>query len=111
MCPVDFAFQRIGGKYKCRVLWALSNGTLRYGELRRRLQDITPKMLTQVLRELEQDNLVERKVYYEIPPKVEYSLKGDGIDLVPFIEMVSIWGTKQMDKRGITAMYCSNRLT
>ncbi|MCU0322328.1 MAG: helix-turn-helix transcriptional regulator [Chitinophagaceae bacterium] len=56
-CPVDYAFQRIGGKYKGRILWVLKDGILRYGELKRAIIGITPKMLTQTLKELEEDGL------------------------------------------------------
>ena len=95
-CPVDYAFQRIGGKYKGRIIWYLKDGFLRYGELKRVVEGITPKMLTQTLKELEQDNLVKRKVYLEVPPKVEYSLSESGLELVPFVDQMRIWGEKQM---------------
>jgi len=95
-CPVDYAFQRIGGKYKARILWFLKDGTLRYGELKRTVEGITPKMLTQTLKELEADELIARKVYFEVPPRVEYSLTTTGVELVPFINQMRIWGEKQM---------------
>jgi len=99
MCPVDYAFRRIGGKYKGRIIWHLNEKTiLRYGELKRTLPDITPKMLTQTLRELEDDNLVTRKVYPEVPPKVEYSLTDVGAELIPFINHLQNWGLKQISK-------------
>lgn len=98
-CSVDFAFKRIGGKYKGRILWYLSESkTLRYGELGRIISDATPKMLTQTLRELEEDKLITRKVYHEVPPKVEYSLTETGGELIPFIEYLKEWGTKQIEK-------------
>lgn len=100
-CPVDYAFQRIGGKYKARILWHLSLGTKRYGELRRLINDITPKMLTQVLRELEDDLLVHREVYHEVPPRVEYSLKETGRQMMPAIEMLSHWALGQMERHEI----------
>ena len=99
ICPVDYAFQRIGGKYKGRIIWQLHLDSIRrYGELRRDFSDITPKMLTQALREMEEDGLVQRKVYHEIPPKVEYSLSETGKELVPFVEYLKDWGVKQMAK-------------
>jgi len=98
-CSVDYAFRRIGGKYKGRILWYLSNkDVLRYGELRRTLADATPKMLTQTLRELEDDELISRKVYHEVPPKVEYSLTPVGLELIPFINHLKLWGDKQRAK-------------
>ncbi|HEY0299614.1 MAG TPA: helix-turn-helix domain-containing protein [Arachidicoccus sp.] len=98
-CSVDYAFKRIGGKYKGRILWYLHENTiLRYGELSRTLPDITTKMLTQTLRELEADNLINRKVYQEVPPKVEYTLTEIGKELIPFINYLREWGAKQMEK-------------
>lgn len=96
LCPVDYAFQRIGGKYKGRILWCLKDGVLRYGELKRNIEGITPKMLTQTLKELEADKLIWRKVYLEVPPKVEYTLSATGQELIPFINQMSKWGEKQM---------------
>ena len=95
-CPVDYAFQRIGGKYKARILWFLKNGVLRYGELKRTVEGITPKMLTQTLKELEADALITRKVFFEVPPRVEYALTETGFELVPFINQMRIWGEKQI---------------
>lgn len=98
-CSVDYAFRRIGGKYKGRILWSLNEQKiLRYGELGRTLPDITTKMLTQTLRELETDNLINRKVYHQVPPKVEYSLTGIGKELIPFISYLKDWGDKQIEK-------------
>ena len=91
-CCVDYAFQRIGGKYKGRILYGIHrNGVLRYGELKRSISGITAKMLTQTLRELENDKLVFRKVYVEVPPKVEYTLTESGRKLIPFIEYLKDW--------------------
>lgn len=97
-CPVDYAFKRIGGKYKGRILWVIRDGFMRYGELKRAIVGITPKMLTQSLRELESDELVSRKVYLEVPPRVEYSLTRTGEELIPFIKQLRSWGVKQMSK-------------
>ncbi|HLT48891.1 MAG TPA: winged helix-turn-helix transcriptional regulator [Aequorivita sp.] len=98
-CSVDYAFRRIGGKYKGRILWYLhEHQILRYGELTRTMPDITTKMLTQTLRELESDNLINRKVYHEVPPKVEYTLTEVGKELIPFISHLKDWGEKQMEK-------------
>lgn len=99
VCAVDYAFKRIGGKYKARILWYLDMKTvLRYGELSRTLPDITTKMLTQTLRELEEDNLISRRVYHEVPPKVEYSLTETAQELIPFIAHLHAWGKKQIEK-------------
>lgn len=100
MCPVDYAFKRIGGKYKARILWHIyRNKVLRYGELGRTIPDITTKMLTQALRELEDDTLIHRKVFPEVPPKVEYTLTNVGTELIPSIKQLMEWGDKQMKKK------------
>jgi DNA-binding HxlR family transcriptional regulator len=102
-CGVEYAFKRIGGKYKGRILWHLGlKMVLRYGELSRTLPDITTKMLTQTLRELEEDNLIIRKMYHEVPPKVEYSLSETGQELIPFIEHLHEWGKKQLDHEDLS---------
>ena len=103
-CGIDYAFQRIGGKYKGRILWRLRSGTLRYGELRRTVTGINAKMLTQVLRELEDDGLITRKVYVEVPPKVEYSLTDSGKELLPFLSLLRDWAKQQMLVNNIEAM-------
>ncbi|MFI2744229.1 winged helix-turn-helix transcriptional regulator [Zhouia sp. PK063] len=96
-CGVDYAFKRIGGKYKGRILWYLHEYTvLRYGALNRMMPDITTKMLTQTLRELEYDTLIHREVYPEVPPKVTYSLTSVGMELIPFIQYLKEWGDQKM---------------
>jgi DNA-binding HxlR family transcriptional regulator len=100
LCPVDYAFRRIGGKYKARILWHIHrNKVLRYGELKRTLPDITTKMLTQSLRDLEDDTLINRKMFHEVPPKVEYTLTDIGKELIPSIKLIMEWGEKQMKKK------------
>jgi DNA-binding HxlR family transcriptional regulator len=95
-CAVDYAFQRIGGKYKGRILWVLKDGCMRYGELKRAVVGITPKMLTQTLKELEADDLISRQAYVEVPPRVEYSLTATGEELIPIISYLRSWGEKQI---------------
>jgi DNA-binding HxlR family transcriptional regulator len=104
VCPVDYAFQRIGGKYKGRIISSLADGILRYGELRRAIPDVTPKMLTQALRELEDDELISRKVYLEVPPRVEYGLTASGKDFLPAIKLIADWGRDQMKARDLTCI-------
>lgn len=102
VCSIDYAFRRVGGKYKGRILIYLwRNNVLRYGELRRSIIDITPKMLTQTLRELEDDGLIRRVAYSELPPKVEYSLTDTGLRFVPFIHELKEWGDQQLIKGNI----------
>ncbi|GLU52661.1 winged helix-turn-helix transcriptional regulator [Dyadobacter frigoris] len=99
VCPIDYGFKRIGGKYKARILWYLKKDTvLRYGELSRALPDITTKMLTQTLKELENDKLVHREMFYQVPPRVDYSLTCTGEELIPFIDHVREWSLREMEK-------------
>ncbi|XHR92661.1 winged helix-turn-helix transcriptional regulator [Mucilaginibacter sp. UC70_90] len=103
-CGIDYAFQRIGGKYKGRILWRLRNGTMRYGELRRTVTGVTSKMLTQALRELEDDCLIVRQVHVEVPPRVEYTLTDTGRELLPFLQLLRDWAKHQMQVNDIVAM-------
>ena len=103
-CAIDYAFQRIGGKHKGRILYHLQTHTLRYGQLRRVITGVTPKMLTQALRELEDDGLLTRTVYLEVPPRVEYQLSETGRELLPFIALLESWGNRQMTQQGIPGM-------
>jgi len=103
-CGIDYAFQRIGGKYKGRILWRLRNGKLRYGELRKTVTGITPKMLAQVLKELEADQLIIRTVFVEVPPRVEYQLTNTGEQLLPFLSLLRDWAKEQMTINQIEAM-------
>lgn len=98
ICPLDYAFKRIGGKFKGRIIYRLSeNGNvLRYNELLKIISGITPKMLVHALKELEEDELISRKVYPVVPPKVEYSLTGKGEELIPFILYLADWGKNKL---------------
>ena len=102
-CPVVATLDMIGGKYKALVLWHLVGGKRRFGELRRLIPQATQKMLTQQLRELEKDNLIIRKVYPVVPPKVEYRLSELGKSISPVLDAMREWGTDYMKKSGIDA--------
>ena len=107
-CPVEATITLIGGKYKSLILWKLSDGTLRFSQLRKEVPGATPKMLTQQLRELENDGLVKREVYPVIPPKVEYSLTEFGKSIAPVLESMYAWGTGYLSMQGLEAN-CSMR--
>ena len=96
-CPVAGTLALIGGKWKGVVLWHLLQGTLRFNEIRRRLPNLTQRMLTNQLRELETDGFVVRTVYPEVPPKVEYSLSARGRSLEPVILALKAWGEANID--------------
>lgn len=89
---VELSLSIIGGKWKMPIIWRLREDTLRYSELRKSLPKITHKMLTQQLRELESDEIIVRKVYSEVPPKVEYSLTLLGKSVIPVIDLLREWG-------------------
>lgn len=99
-CPVAATLHLIGGKYKALLLWHLSGRVLRFNQLRQLVPEATPKMLTQQLRELEQDGLINRKVYPVVPPKVEYSLTPLGESLFPILKAMYEWGSDLMQSQG-----------
>jgi len=101
MCPLTYALDLIGGKWRLPIIWALSqNDTLRYNELKRTVNGITNMMLSQSLKEMEAYGLVKRQQFMEIPPRVEYSLTESGKDLIPALVSLAKWG-KQMKNRGM----------
>lgn len=100
-CPVEASINLIGGKYKALILWKLMGGTLRFSELRREVPGATPKMLTQQLRELENDGLVKRVVFPVVPPKVEYSLSEFGRSIQPVLEAMYSWGSGYLHGQGL----------
>jgi DNA-binding HxlR family transcriptional regulator len=92
--PVNTTLKVIGGKWKPLLLWYLTQETMRFSQLQKQMSGITQKMLTQVLRELEMDQLVLRTVYPVVPPKVEYSLTDYGRTLLPVLKAMATWGEK-----------------
>jgi DNA-binding HxlR family transcriptional regulator len=97
ICGLDAAIDVIGGKWKALILWELSHGTRRFGELRRAVVGISEKMLIQQLRELEGDGIVDRAVYHQVPPKVEYTLTHLGVELNDALLPLGDWGERHME--------------
>lgn len=97
--PVGVTLNVIGGKWKPLILWHIGDKTSRFGELMRKMDGITQKMLTQQLRELESDELIARKVFPEVPPHVEYSLTDYGKTLTPVLETMAKWGKKHVERK------------
>jgi DNA-binding HxlR family transcriptional regulator len=93
-CNLTYAIQLMRGRWKLLILMRLENGKRRFGELNKQIPNITERMLTLQLRELEQDGLITRKVYAEVPPRVEYEMTDIGRDLLPVCSGLHAWGTK-----------------
>ena len=91
-CPVDIPLKIIGGKWKLLILWHLGIATKRFNEIKKAIPEITEKMLTKQLREMERDGVVHRKVYAEVPPRVEYKVTELGKNLEPVIDALCCWG-------------------
>lgn len=94
---MEMTIDLIGGKWKALLLWNLSVRTLRFSELQRQFPLLTQKMLTQQLRELTKDGLIERTSYDEMPPRVEYSLTEFGMSIMPVLLAMNHWGTTYLD--------------
>ncbi len=97
-CPVEDTLRVIAGRWKVIVLYYLFEDTLRFNELQRKIDGITQRTLTKQLRELEVDGIIRRKVYAEVPPRVEYSLTPLGRTLKPVLESMHEWSAKHARK-------------
>lgn len=99
-CPVTATMKVLGGKWKAILINAIYHTSpARFGELKRSVKGITQSMLTQQLRELEDDGLISRKIYAEIPPRVEYTLTEFGLTLSPIMQSMAIWGLEYRMKK------------
>ncbi|MDQ0189803.1 helix-turn-helix transcriptional regulator [Alicyclobacillus cycloheptanicus] len=100
LCQVQDALSILGGKWKPMILlFLMLEGTMRYRDLKQALPGITPKMLTSQLRELEQEELISRKVYPQVPPKVEYSITAYGMTLRPILDAMHAWSVEHMARK------------
>ncbi|VAW97550.1 Transcriptional regulator, HxlR family [hydrothermal vent metagenome] len=98
VCPVEAALEVLGGKWKGLILFYLRDNTRRFNELKRLMPNITQRMLTKQLRELEADKIVHREIFQEIPPKVEYSLTTFGLTLTPILVALHEWGVEYIEE-------------
>jgi DNA-binding HxlR family transcriptional regulator len=96
LCPVTYTQNLVAGRWKIIILWQLSKQTKRFNELQRLLPGISKSILTRQLRELEEERMVHREVYKEVPPKVEYSLTPKGKSFIPVLNIMGEWGKKHM---------------
>lgn len=99
-CAMDVTMNFLGGKWKTVVLWYLRNKTLRFGELKKQIPDMTEKMLSIQLKKMETDGLIKREVFVEVPLRVEYSLTEFGKSLVPVLEAIAKWGRHYGEEAG-----------
>ncbi len=99
-CPAEITLRVIGGRWKILILWHLFQRVKRFSELRRELDGITQKMLTEQLREMERDQIIHREVYAQVPPKVEYSLTPLGESLKPVLDAMCGWGVQRAQSLG-----------
>ncbi|NND78208.1 MAG: helix-turn-helix transcriptional regulator [Flavobacteriales bacterium] len=102
-CPVINTLSLISGKWKMVIFWAIVNDINRFGAIMKAVPDISKRMLTKELRELEMDELVSRQVYAEVPPRVEYSLTDRGKSLMPILEEMKRWGEMNFDQSSTQA--------
>ncbi|MGB6241211.1 MAG: helix-turn-helix domain-containing protein [Castellaniella sp.] len=99
-CAVEAAIGLIDGKWKSVVLFHLLGGTLRFNEIRRQIVNVSPRMLTRQLRELEEDGLIERTVYAQVPPRVDYCLSPLGHSMTPILLALKSWGDEHIGLYG-----------
>ena len=99
-CPVETTLMLIGDKWKVLILWNLMNGTMRFGELKKSIGTVSQKVLTAQLRDMEKKGLLTRKVYAEVPPRVEYTLTETGYSLKPVLDSMWAWGLDYKAKNG-----------
>ena len=97
-CPIEATLDIVGGKWKVLILFYLMRGTVRFGEFQRLIPKITQRMLTLQLRELEEDGVIHREVYRQVPPKVEYSLTEFGRSLEPILLLMRDWGVANKER-------------
>jgi DNA-binding HxlR family transcriptional regulator len=109
-CPVEAALEVIGGKWKPLILWALGDTVMRFGELQKGLPGVNAKMLPKQLRELEEDGVITRTIYPEVPPRVEYAITDFGKTLIPILQALCNWGAQYLDIDEESAPRCTGKI-
>lgn len=100
-CPMEIGLNILSGKWKLQIIWRISKGKIRFNELQRELSGITTKVLTMQLRELERDGIIDRTIYPEVPPKVEYQLTELGKTIQPVLGALCNWGNEYIKERSL----------
>lgn len=109
ICPLRHVMDIVGGKWKMPILCVLAmGGTVRYGQVRKKIPSITNMMLAQSLKELEEHGLVHREQYNEVPPRVEYSLTGEGERIMPVIRAIGAWGRENLKHQEGLCSHCED---
>lgn len=98
-CPIVLVQDIVSGKWKILILWYLSYSKLRFSDIQRKLPSVSQKVLSRQLKSMEEDNIINRKVYPVVPPKVEYSLTDVGRKLIPILEMMHKFGAEYLEER------------
>lgn len=107
--PLEYGLGIIGGKWKSRIICILTQkDVLRYNELKDEMIDITDAVLSKALKELSEDDVIERKQYNEIPVRVEYSLTDKGHSVIPILEQICLWSSDYLDEDTMSINYCKN---
>ena len=104
-CPIEATLETIGGKWKAIILFYLLDSPKRFTELMRLLETVSARMLTRQLQELERDGLIDRQVYPESPPRVEYRLTEYGLTLKPLLDLICQWGEDRLERTGKKAVW------
>lgn len=98
-CPVTHCLNRIGGKWKIMIMYGISKNLNRFSLLQKAMPDISKQTLVNQLRELEEDKIIDRLIFAEVPPRVEYKITTYGLSLMPVISIMQEWGLKDLEKK------------
>lgn len=105
-CPIEFTISLVNGKWKILIMKELCHGALRYGAIGKCIPNVSPKVLIQQLRELEEDGLIVRTVFPEVPPRVEYSLSEKGVSIISIFMELRRWGLEANETGKVECSFC-----